>query len=162
LKLSKRVPVSATTLKHYRSAVEIYDPGISTEQHIVQELINTMAKLHKFQTRHKELWSSHLDASAEAKVLKNNPNLQCDSVKHIKEGRKEKITKRLQHRENMCRSFWKIWNLLHPRSSQGLSKVNVPDPPASTTTVIDPKTWTGTWKPITNPIDLAEAIPSGS
>ncbi len=58
----------------------------------------------------------------------------------------------------MCRSFWKYKNLLHPRSFQGFSKVDVSDPAASTTTEIAPKTWTGTWKTITNPIDLAKAV----
>ena len=81
------------TLKHYRAAAEIYDQGISTEQKIVQELRNTTAKLLNFQTHHEEVWSSHLDALAEAKVLKDNPNLQYDSIKHIKGECKEKIIK---------------------------------------------------------------------
>ena len=76
-----------------------------------------------------------------------------------------KAVKNLQKREYMRRLYRKLGKLLHPHQSKGLSRIDVPDERASDTisqTPPDPKTWTGPWKTLTNPRDIAIVFKVGS
>ena len=61
--------------------------------------------------------------------------------------------------KNIRRSYWKIGHLLNPVTSAWLSKVDIPDISSHARPVpVDSKSWTGPWKTIMNPEDIAKVI----
>jgi hypothetical protein len=79
------------------------------------------------QKHHKELRASHLEALVEAIVLHHSPELQYDSVVHIKEECTIKQIKEMIRHEQKRRIYRKIGRLLHPQRNIGLSKIGTPD-----------------------------------
>lgn len=111
--------------------------------------------------RHTELRNTHLEDLAEAIVLDRSPGLVHESVAHIKDERVTTQIKQLLKREHMCRMFRKIKRILKPEVKQGLSCVDVPDPSSGNESHGDPsqpKTWSGLWRSVTRPNDIASVI----
>jgi hypothetical protein len=111
--------------------------------------------------RHTELRNTHLEDLAEAIVLDRSPGLVHESVAHIKDERVTTQIKQLLKREHMCRMFRKIKRILKPEVKQGLSCVDVPDPSSGNESHGDPsqpKTWSGPWRTLTRPNDIASVI----
>jgi hypothetical protein len=94
-------------------------------------------------------------------VLAQSPSLAYDSVEHIKAERVEKQIKQLIKREKTCSMFRRLGVILKGKSSQGLSRIDIPDSSAHNLAFGDPnklKTWTGPWKTVTNPQDIVKEV----
>jgi len=134
--------------------------NISATQ-ILEHLQAAATTLRQYQKRHRELRATYLEGLAEAIVLDRSPNLEHSSVAHVKEERVSSQIRHLLKRENLRRMFRKIKRILKPVSNLGLSKIDIPDPDASSASFgdpSDPKQWKGPWVTVTKPTDIALVV----
>jgi hypothetical protein len=94
-------PIAQNQLEHYRieGGITPSDDSLTTECEIkkVQQL--AYQHLKTLQTKHQELRESFLEGLAKALVLDRSPELDNDSLHHIKLDRKEKQLNQLISRE---------------------------------------------------------------
>jgi hypothetical protein len=82
-------------------------------------------------------------------------------MEHIRQERQQLEIQRLLKREASRKVYKKLGKLLHPYQNIGLNRVDVPDNKAAspaTGNPNDPKSWTGPWKTIMNPTELAKIV----
>ena len=72
---------------------------------IVSEVRAATHQLKAHQLNHKQLWSEHLEALANAIVLESNPALIHDSVSHVRQERVRKTIKQIIRRKNMRKTY---------------------------------------------------------
>jgi hypothetical protein len=166
LKLQRGLHVSRAVLqKHHTEAAlpqDAYDTQY-TEAAIVQAIKDAYQELQANQKKHRELRTSYLESLAEAIVLHQSPNLEASEAAPIRIERTKHHVKQLIHREKRKRMFKKIGTTLHPHSSTGLSRVDIPDSRAQGPNLgspDDPKTWKGHWISVTHPEEIAKIIAS--
>ena len=141
-------PVSPNQLDYYREEGNIseVDLALTTECDIKKAQHVAYQNLKSLQAQHQELRESYLEGLAEAIVLDRAPQLDHDSLQHIKLDRKEKQLKQLIAREKVRRMYRKIGRVLGKTKGKGLSRIDIPDASAATDTSGDPnspKTWHG-------------------
>jgi hypothetical protein len=119
---------------------------------ITSKLREAHKHLHELQRKHVELRENHLESLAEARVLKNKPDLKLQHNKFRVATAKE--IRRILRNERCSRSHRSIRRYLRPDDThRGLSKVDVPAGPAA-----EPSTWEGPWETVTKPADIATSI----
>jgi len=119
---------------------------------ITSKLREAHKHLHELQRKHVELRENHLESLAEARVLKNKPDLKLQHNKFRVATDKE--IRRILRNERCSRSHRSIRRYLRPDDThRGLSKVDVPAGPAA-----EPSTWEGPWETVTKPADIATSI----
>jgi hypothetical protein len=147
-------------LEFHRKATNLKDPQPDlSEKDIIHNLQQARISLKNFQRQHKELRTSHLEQLAAAIVVSRIPAVPLDQENPIYKDKISQQILQLIRRENMRRSYRKLGRLLRSNQTKGLEKIDVPD----TTFLkgkqhIDPKTWTGPWKTITNPQEIAKVV----
>jgi hypothetical protein len=156
-------PVSPNQLDYYREEGNIseVDLALTTECDIKKAQHVAYQNLKSLQAQHQELRESYLEGLAEAIVLDRAPQLDHDSLQHIKLDRKEKQLKQLIAREKVRRMYRKIGRVLGKTKGKGLSRIDIPDASAATETSGDPnspKTWRGPWKSLTDPRVIAKEV----
>jgi hypothetical protein len=113
------------------------------------------------QKRHVELRTSSLEGLVEAIVLDRSPDLEQNSVAHVKEERVTAQIQQLLKREQVRKMFRKIKRSLKPVFQLGLSKIDVPDASAHTGQNGDPahpKSWKGPWVSVAKPTAIAQVV----
>jgi hypothetical protein len=161
LKSFRKGTVSHSRLEHYRIEASIPLENDKSEQHIIDAIKLSSATLKESQRLHKSLRTRHLEALAEAIVLEKSNEAGSHLTEEQKMERSQAQVKKLLEREHNRQLYRKLGNLLHPRNTQGLGKVDVPDRAAvssSTGDPDDPKTWAGPWISITSPTELATIV----
>jgi hypothetical protein len=134
-----------------------------TEAAIVQAIKDAYQELRANQKKHRELRTLYLESLAEAIVLHQSPNLEASEAAPMRIERTKHHVKQLIHREKRKRMYKKIGTTLHPHSSTGLSRVDIPDSRAQGPNLgspDDPKTWKGPWISVTHPEEIAKIVAS--
>jgi hypothetical protein len=127
---------------------------------IVLFLRQARATLKDHQKRHLELRGNHLLELAEARVLAKRPHLETNPDTKELMKQREKELRHIIYKEKKTQMFKKIGYLLYPGKYSGrLSSIDIPHSfPAQPLDKIDPKTWTGSWKAVTDPTEIAERV----
>jgi hypothetical protein len=133
-------------------------PVIDTNQlplaEIVQRLRDARAQLQILQSQHYELREDHLNQLAKARDLGENPSLLSNIDKLGKATAKE--IRRIQRLERCKRNHRIVRQILRLVTLQtGLSRVDISD---STDQTVNPKTWEGSWRTLTNPDDIGKVV----
>jgi hypothetical protein len=153
--------ISRTRIDHYRNEASIKEDNASTIQQIIEAIKASSKDLKEHQRNHKNLRTSYLEELAEAIVLSTSPSVKEDISGTLMREKCQLQLRKLLRREQKRQLYRKLGFLLHRKQNQGLGKVDVPDRTAQSPTTgnpDDPKTWTGPWKTITNPDELAKII----
>jgi hypothetical protein len=115
------------------------------------------------QQNHLQLRRNYLVSLAQALVLKRAPYLEDDPKyedRLTKQTAKE--VKRLIQLEQKRKFYRMIGSQLSDRhaNTDGLTRVDVPATPIdpSLSTLPDPKTWTGPWRSVTDPEEIAQYV----
>lgn len=131
---------------------------------IVDFLREARRCLRDKQKRHVELRRTYLEELAEATVLMRRPWLDDEGQEQRKQEQTEKQIKELIKREESRRMYRTIGRLLKGEQGKGLTKLDVPDETAVPPDGVhfgDPrevKKWTGPWRSITDPEEMAKYI----
>jgi hypothetical protein len=128
---------------------------------IVQQLRAAKHTLKAYQQNHISLHEEPLRNLAEARVLAQQPYLIHPQSLRTLEKRTSKEIHRIKHKEAQRTMHTRINRALHPSDwFKGLQSVDVP---ASITQTPypegpDPKTWSGPWRTITDPEEMAAHV----
>jgi hypothetical protein len=139
---------SYTRLDFHRTEGNIQEDKEMSLPHVLHHLRLAKALLLTYQKQHKILRASYLDGLAEAIVLNSTPSLSFDSMTNVKNVRKEKELKQLIRGVNMRKTYRKIGKILSLHQHKGLSKIDIPDNPATDPSLgnpEDPSSWKGPW-----------------
>ncbi len=164
LRKSQGRSISTTLLERTREAAGIPpNPFSLTLPDIVQCLASARQTRKELQNCHQELRKNYLEKLAEALVLKRAPYLDSDpKYEERLKTRTAKEVKRLLRLEQKRRFYRMIGAQLSDQSENkgGLTRVDVPLHPTDTplSAIPDPKTWTGPWRSVTDPEEIAQYI----
>jgi hypothetical protein len=155
--------VSNLQLSFYGEAagITMEDTVSMSRQEIQEAYRQSYRELWQKQKMHRELRETYLEQLAEAIVLERAPHLNQDSMQTICHEQVEKQVKQLISCKKRRKIYRKLGALLGKLSGKGLSRVDVPDASATNPQFGDltnPKKWTGPWKSITDPIEIAHII----
>jgi hypothetical protein len=128
---------------------------------VVRHIRLARATLKTVQTHHIELRDQHLHDLMEAIVLSRNPSLSDPGKAKILSKRKAKEINHIKRKEALARMHRTIGFTLRPGLEQSrLSQVDVPvsDAAEPFPKGPDPKTWTGPWSTVNQPIDIAKHV----
>jgi len=163
LRQTRNLPVSLKQLECFRVA-----GGISPEEQaliapvdIKSAQSNAYKNLKTLQAQHQELRDHCLEDLAEAIVLDRSPSLSDDKAAHILVEKNARQLQQLISREKMRKMYRKIGRTLEKRHGGGLSRIDVPDASAASSTSgnpNNPKTWKGPWRSVTNPNEIATVV----
>lgn len=157
LKWNNGVSVHTATLSHTMVAAGLQNipdhPSINTIVNALRE-----AKKHRkyLQQNHLTLREMYLEHLATSLVLKASPQLEDPKhEKHLTSRIKEAV-KRIQKKERRRMMYQSISSTLAQDNENrgGLARIDVPAPPQTHTEQIDPKTWQGPWRVVTDPDEM--------
>lgn len=163
LRQVRHLPVNLNQLDSFRHSGEISDQehSLQTEVDIKMAQSAAFQTLKELQSKHQELRESYLEDLAEAIVLERSPYLEDDKQAHILLEKKAKQIRQLISREKMRQMYRKIGRALKKPMGGGLSRIDVPDARAASTSNGDPenpKQWKGPWRSVTNPREIAKEV----
>jgi hypothetical protein len=132
LHLLKGAHVSTQTIHYHLTEADLPPENEETisQSDIVSYLKAGYSTLQDCQQNHCKQ-RIYLESLADSIVLHRNPNLQYDSVAHLREERRLKEIRQLLHREKMRKTYNKIGHILEPRNNSGITRVDIPDPKAA-------------------------------
>jgi hypothetical protein len=146
--------------------------GLSADADIVQQpiiIIRLREALHAMrqaQKSHVELRQRYLTGLAEAIVLKRKPHLEGKENAVSRYHLTEEQVQRLIKRERKRQMYRNIGNVLQDSKAKhgGIQRIDIPASSEIEPYPIgpDPKTWTGPWKSVTEPILIARHICSAN
>jgi hypothetical protein len=165
LKRSKGIEVSDYRLLKTQAAGNI-DPSVLpdplTRPAIVKMLRETRHDLKENKKVHSELRQTHLAAIAEARIEKRSPDLAHPSNMLKMDEAISREIKQIAQREQRKQMFQIITKVLVPSDTNHSGLIRIDIPASENTQPFpngpDPKTWTGPWKSITNPEEIATHV----
>ncbi len=154
-----------TNVSNSRLAQAILDANLSLDPiptdltSVLSQLRANKADLQHLQCDHRQLRQSHLESLAEARALQHQPHL----VNHPGKLHQNTLAqlKGLIKRERKRNMYRKIGYRFNRSTSNTITKLDIPDSSVIHPTFGDPKkpkTWTGPWKIMTNPKEIAKVI----
>lgn len=167
LKFYKGIQVDAATLKAQKDAARLpvqQSEAITGRLEVVDCLRVARQQMYGNQKKHVELRRQYMEELAEAKNLQRRPWLLEEGNEQNLKEQTDKQLRELIKREEIRKMHRTIRSILKPGQGQGLLQVEVPDteaiPPRGTTfgDPKDGKKWTGPWKVIKEPNEMARRV----
>jgi hypothetical protein len=157
LKTTKGIHVSPQALRRTQEAAgltPISPPP--TLQTIVQELSKAKQTRKALQKKHPEPRENYLTRLSTSLVLKASPRLEDPKYEQQLQHRIKEATKRLIKKERRRAMYRSIGRCLTPNTNNygGISRVDVPHVVGDKEVMVDPKTWKGPWRAITEPSEI--------
>jgi hypothetical protein len=158
LKVSKGVPVADSTIARTKIAAGLDGvPHRVTIATIVQELREGKKLRKSLQEKHIQLRENYLERLAKSLVLKVSPQLDDPKNEERLRLRTKEAVHRIIKKERKQAMFRSIGVTLDPSGGNkgGIARIDVPSPPPGVDpTTIDPKTWNGPWRAVTDPEEI--------
>jgi len=158
LKLSKGIPIADSTISRTRQAAglpNVLEP-VPTAR-IITELRAAKHTRKQFQSMHTQLRENYLDRLAKSLVLKASPQLQDPKNAERLRLRTREAVVRIIKKERKKLMYKNIGAVLGQNSMNkgGIARIDVPAPPSGVDpNTIDPKTWKGPWRAVTEPDEI--------
>jgi hypothetical protein len=157
LKTTKGITVTPQALSRTQEAAGLAPPSSPpTLAMVIQELSNAKQTRKALQKQHLTLHENYLTRLSTSLVLKPSPRLEDPKYEQQLQRRIKEATKRLIKKERRIAMYKAIGRCLTPTTtnSGGISRVDIPHVVGDEGETVDPKTWKGPWRAITEPSEI--------
>jgi len=147
----------ATLLRAGKAAGILKDPTTHTLDNVIIALREIKKQRKELQRKHLELRESYLERLSKSVVLKASPSLEDPKNEQKLKRRIKEAANRILKKERKRNMYRTIGLCLTPTSdnTSGISRVDVPLPPEGVPLEgIDPKSWKGPWRAVTDPKEI--------
>jgi len=158
LKVQRGLPVAPNTITSTKAAAGLEDIAHRpTITEIVDALREAKKTRKELQRKHLDLREAYLDRLAKSLVLKASPQLDDPQNAEKLRIRTKAAVQRIIKKEKRKTMYRSIGSALQPTNMNrgGIARIDVPAvSPGTEETTIDPKTWKGPWRAVTDPDEI--------